>query len=451
MVLRDKTALAPALIGVLLVSCAPADDPKPVAEGSGAAFGQAPIDPCELVLDPGLAAGDESIGRIQTAIRGRPGGEMWLERLGWQLVDRARSTSDAGYYTLALQTANCLEQKHPAAPEALLLKAHTLHNQHRFAEAELTARELALRRGLWLDYAVLGDVLLERGAIPEATEAYQRMMEQRPGPEAYARAAQLRWLTGDLAGAITLMRLATRTQGSQAEPAAWLLARLAILELYAGNRAAASEQASAALHAVAEYPPALYAQGRLALADGQPADAIAPLRRAADLTGSPEYQWALLEALTAAGAHGEATAIAAALETAGEIVDRRTVALYRATHGRDPSRAVALATRELEDRRDIYTLDALAWSLYAAGRVAEAVPLVSQFLILGTADPRLYLHAAAILSAAGDTEQAALCSARARAARHVLLPSEQRWLETPATTPQPRDSHAMPLTLAAQR
>ena len=70
------------------------------------------------------------------------------------------------------------------------------------------ARRLVQQRGLSFDYGLLGDALMEQGKLGDAVEAYQRMMNLKPDLRAYARAAHMRWLKGDLEGAIEAMQLA---------------------------------------------------------------------------------------------------------------------------------------------------------------------------------------------------------------------------------------------------
>jgi predicted Zn-dependent protease len=99
----------------------------------------------------------------------------------------------------------CLDGKKPGCAEALLLRSHVLNSLHKFKEAEQMARELVKKRGMHFDYGVLGDALMEQGKLDEAVVAYQAMMDQKPSPQAYSRPAHMRWLKGDLPGAIELM------------------------------------------------------------------------------------------------------------------------------------------------------------------------------------------------------------------------------------------------------
>ena len=145
-------------------------------------------DPCAIVLmlsaNPvprDTSSIDKSIERYQKAVSRTPESVPRLERLGWAFVEKARTTRDAGYYKLAEQTALCIEKQAPDSVESLLLYGHVLHNLHRFREAEELARRLIGQRGLWFDFALLGDVLVERGALdaPQRPRQGQRLQRRR--------------------------------------------------------------------------------------------------------------------------------------------------------------------------------------------------------------------------------------------------------------------------------
>jgi tetratricopeptide (TPR) repeat protein len=351
------------------------------------------------------------------------------ERLGWTFIAKARRSFDPGFYKLAEQCALCLAAQQPNSAEALLLQGYVLHQMHRFPDAETLARQLVAQRGLWFDYGLLGDVLMEQGKLADAVDAYQRMMDQKPGPQAYSRAAHLRWLTGDLAGAIAVMQMATGMGGSHdSEAAAWFHVRLALYEWQAGHVSQASTHLEAALALQPEYPPALLARGRMLLADSNAATALEPLTRAAQLNPLPEYQWVLSDALRAAGQVKAAQAVAMHLKQRSAVEDRRTFALYLATTGQEIETAVRLAEEELAVRADVFTLDTLAWALHAAGRYDEARTVSERALTVGTQEARLFYHAGVIAAAVGQADEATHWFARATALSQMLLPSEREHL-----------------------
>ena len=391
-----------------------------------------PPESCRFVLAPlaGDKAIDREIAQQQAIVLGDASRETAaIERLGWLFVKKARLSFDAGFYKLAEQCAACLEAHNSKGPETLLLRAHALQSLHHFREAEAAARELVNLRQLPFDYGVLGDILIDQGQIREGAAAYQKMVDLRPDFQSYARAAQVRWLTGDLNGAIELMNLATSASSpNDPEAGAWAFTRLALYQLQRGATNKPLQSCDAALSLENEYAPAMLARGRTLLALNRANDAVVELQRAAKLNPLPEYQWTLAEALNLTGDRDQAAKIESQLAGAST-EDSRTLSLYLATRHRDVERAVALAQQELINRGDVFTHDALAWALAAAGRATEAQTHIDKALSEGTSDPRLYLHAGIIAALNNDNSQAKRFLDQAAATQQMLLPSERVQLD----------------------
>lgn len=388
-------------------------------------------DPCRIVLTPqeGSDRLQPQIARAQEQAERLPNPIPALERLGWLFVAKSRVTSDPGYYKLAEQCAECIESKRPGSLEALLLRGHVLHNLHRFKEAEKIARKLVSMRESAFDHGLLGDVLMEQGRLAEAADAYQKMMDLKPSLQAYSRAAHLRWLKGDLSGAIEMMTMAARAGSPRdSESVAWVYTRLALYHLQAGEIRSAALACDAALDYEKDYAPALLARGRVLLARGEPTKAVEPLRRAIERNPLPEYAWVLADALEAAGRSQEAQAVEAELRKHGAVSDPRTFSLYLATRRQDIETALRLAQEELETRADAFTLDAFAWSLAAAGKAGEAKAAIERALSSGTQDARLFYHAGVIASASGSRTEARVWFRKAAAIQQMLLPSEREQL-----------------------
>ena len=379
----------------------------------------------ELVLTPqtGAAPEDVEIRRWQTRAEasganpstssGRAAGADDFEKLGWAFVAKARRTLDGAYYTLAEKTADAMDTQFGASAEARSLRGHAWENMHRFGDAEKLARQLVAERGAPEDFALLSDALMEQGRLGEAVETLQQLVNLKPGVEAYSRIAHVRWLKGDLPGAIAMMEAASRaTSPREAEVCAWTLARLADFYLRAGRLDAASNAAEAAATRVPDYPPALLARGRGLLAQEKISEAVTQLQRAAALNPLPDYQWWLADALRAANRADEAAKIEAMLKTRGAASDPRTTALFLATRGIEPTTAVRLAREELENRGDVFSHDALAWALVASGEVAAADGEMRAALAEHTADARLFFHAGEIALARGGADTGGARAAR---------------------------------------
>lgn len=385
---------------------------------------------CVVALAPD-AGRDDEIRRLQEQARAAKDSTSALEQLGYRYIGRARMLNDPGDYKLAEKAAECIEARQPGEATALLLRAHVLHQLHRFSEAEAIARRLVGMREFVLDYGVLGDALLEQGKVAEAGDAYQKMIDVKPFYQSYVRAAHLRWLRGDLAGALELAHLAINAASPRdRESIAWAHTRLAHYELQRGHLDAAERAVTSALTYVPQYAAALLARGRVRLAQGREREALEALQKAAGLNPLPEYQWALADALRLNGRDSDAARVENELVERGETEDPRTLALFLATRRREAARALALVERELTVRADVFTHDAHAWALLSAGRPAEAEAAMARALAEGTSDARLFLHAASIASANGLRADARGWLRKAEALKFTLLPSELDELRT---------------------
>ncbi len=358
-----------------------------------------------------------------------------LEQLGWAYSAYAKEKESQEHHYLTAQIAECIADVHGAGPEAKLLQAHALHQQHQFSESEEVARQLVSQRGLWFDHAVLGDALLEQGKLEAAEQAYQAMVDLKPGPEAYGRIGQLRWLKGDLEGAIEMYALAARST-SPRDPGASAFWRTRLANVLWVNRqdSAATEVLADVLDQTDSYTPALHLYARILLANNQPQSAVEILNRTIGLREEPEYLWTLWEVLNATGKNNSALKIQQRLVELGTQNDPRTASLFLSTIQENVRHAELLARIETSKRRDALTLDALAFALLQLNQVEQADIILQEALETGLQDPRLFLHATLIANKKGDVELARDWMQRTDAFRHLLMPSERKLLATLATT-----------------
>jgi hypothetical protein len=134
-------------------------------------------------------------------------------------------------------------------------------------------------------------------------------------------------------------------------------------------------------------------------AQGRHADAVALLRERQAAANHPENLYELAEALERAGSRKEARAAFTAFEAAalkesvGSDNANRELVFYYVDHGRKPAEALRLAEAESAVRRDVYTIDAEAWALWAGGKKAEARRTLENALAVGVRDPRVLQHA----------------------------------------------------------
>lgn len=384
-----------------------------------------------LIPHDGDEAVDERIRKAQERVAsGQVPVASW-EALGWAFVAKARQSFDAGYYTLAEACADEIEGIEDEASEALLLRGHVAHNLHRFSEAEEIARTLTEREGGPFDFLLLGDALIEQGKINEAIEAYQTAVDMRPDLQSYARVGWVRWMIGDVPGAIEATKRAVKA-GSPQDPdsLAWALTQLAGFYFHQSQVGEAERVVSKAVTYIPDYPPALLLRGRMLMDSGDFEEAVSVLEKAAEKNPQPQYQWALLEAMAEADATAGAKKLRDSFHATAERLDPRTYALYQATKGEKIGLAVDLAEAELEERQDIYTHDAMAWALCAKGQLEEAQVHMDEALSVLTDDGRLYLHAAVIARRLGNLDEARDWFSAASDLKHTLFPSERRILKS---------------------
>jgi tetratricopeptide (TPR) repeat protein len=326
-----------------------------------------------------------------------------------------------------------------------------MHSRHRFAEAEALGRRLISDRGAAADFALLGDALYDEGRVTEAADAYQHMVNLKPGLDSYARAANIRWIKGDLAGAIELQTLAVRA-GGPGDPGAlaWSLVRLGQLVWQQGDAMSATALAARALEYVPEFAPGLLLQGRLLLASDHATEALVPLARAAQLLPLPEPRWVYAEALRATGKNLEAAAVEEKIVREGVAEDPRTVALFLATRGKDSATAVRLTATELKNRSDVMTHAAMALAYAEDGQLEKAQTQTKAALGEGTIDARLLLLTGRVAALSRQPGAEALLR-RAQQLSPLLLPSERRLLDDSLTLLPGSGSAANPNEITHQK
>lgn len=352
---------------------------------------------------------DDAIRAAQRAVRGNPRRTRPLLELAQAFIRKARERSDPGSYEQARDAVDRALRIDRDDAVALQLQAHLFMQDHRFREAREAARRIIARHpNSSVAYGVLGDAEMEVGHYAAAEQAYQRMNDMRPNLASYARASWMRWLLGDIEGAIEAGQRAVAAGSPRSpEEVAWTAAQLGNLYLAVDDLDQAAQQYAAALRLFPDHPPSEFGLGRVAEARGNLAEAVTHYQAAVRGSAISEHLAALAEALDAAGRAPEAREVTAQLERAGRRSDPRTLALFYANRDVEHEAAVALVRRELTNREDdVYTQDALAWALFRAGGLDEAQAMSVRARRLNTPEARFLFHGGMIALARGDRAEA---------------------------------------------
>lgn len=330
------------------------------------------------------------------------------------LVRLQRVDSDAAAVVKAEQRLRAFLARVPGHYEAQRMLGTVLLSQHRFRDAIREAQKARAidPRDAWND-GVAGDAHLELGEYGEAFAAFDRMSQLRPGPAAYARVAYALELKGDLQGALDTMKMAADgTSAHDAEGQAWHYAQLGNLLLQMGRTGDAKREFERAAFTFPDHPYAMNGFARLKIAEGDFAGALAIYSRLLAKTPTPELAAVAGDLHARLGQRDQAEAHYARAETleregwASEEPQPQALARFLAERDRDLSEAVKLAEEAAGKRRDIFTMDALAWSYFKAGRLADARKAADEALRTGSHDARIVYHAAAIRAAQGDARSA---------------------------------------------
>jgi tetratricopeptide (TPR) repeat protein len=372
------------------------------------------------------ATGD-LIKRLQARVKRNPEDHAGYAELGAAFLQKGRETADAADYELskgALEKSLDLLSNDPAAAFAMTQMAVVCMVEHRFEDAESWAQKaLALGSGDPAPWAIAGDALADIGDYKGALEAYSRLKSSYGSQDenlahSYQRDSRmsfLRFVVGDTQGAIQLMRSALRTAMETHMPGeniAWSQYQLGEEFFLAGETNAAEKAYVASLEECPNYYRALAGLAKVRASQDKFADAVTLYKEAIARVPYPEYAAALgdiyqrLGRLEDAKKQFELVEFIGYLSQINQQIHNRDLALFYADHEMKLQQSLALARRELEVRRDIYTWDVLAWSLFKNDKPQEAAEAISHALEQGTQDPQLFFHAGMIYERLGDSAKA---------------------------------------------
>ena len=372
-------------------------------------------------------ATDDLIKSLQARVKRYPQDHAGYAGLGAAYLQKGRETADAADYELAkgaLEKSLDLLSNDPAAAFAMTQMAVVCMVEHRFEDALTWAQKAqALGSGDPSPWAIAGDALADMGDYKGASEAYSRLKSSYGSEDeklAYSyqresRMSFLRFVAGDTQGAIQLMSSAVRTATETHMPAeniAWSQYQLGEEFFLAGETNAAEKAYLASLEECPKHYRALAGLAKVRASQGRYDDAVKLYKEAIAKVPYPEYAAALgdiynkLGRLEDAKKQYELVEFIGYLSQVNQQIHNRDLALFYADHDLKLHESLALAQKELEVRRDIYTWDVLAWSLFKNDKTQEAAEAIAHALEQGTKDPQLFFHAGMVYEKAGDSAKA---------------------------------------------
>ncbi len=332
-------------------------------------------------------------------------------RLAEILLRKARIETDASRAIEAERVLRIVLAHEPSEYSALKLLGAVLLSQHRFTEAaEIARRAMTVNAHDAWSYGVLGDALVELGRYDEAFTAFDSMVRLRPDAASYARVAYAHELQGRLDEALRHMQMATEsTSAHDPESIAWHHVQVGGLLFQMGRIDDAAREFARADYVFPNHPYARSGLARVAAARGNYSQALESYRTLMAEAATPELAATIGDLLARLGdrqAAEEMYAEAESLEREGwKMEEPQPAALARmlAERGRKIDEAVTLAEQAARVRHDIFTMDALAWAYFRAGRIPDARAASLEALRTGSMDRRIRCHAKAIEEGNADT------------------------------------------------
>jgi tetratricopeptide (TPR) repeat protein len=363
----------------------------------------------EIEAVPALSKSDHEIATLAANARLTPHNAVVWAKLGDALMQKARETADASYYTRAEKAYRQALALNPKNITALVGMAWVNGGRHEFEQSiDWAHRALALDPGNNDAYGLIGDADVEMGNYTAAYADYQKMLDLRPDLSSYSRGGHLVWLMGDSRKAILLMVKAIGTGGPYAENTAWCRAQLALILNSLGALPAAENTIRAAVKVAPNNYQVLAALGKIEAAKKDFPAAIDAYRRSVAIVPTHDALTALGDLYRLTGDLPNAEKQYALVETihrlqkANGVRGDWQIAQFDADHDRNLPEALSEMQAEYKTRPNVYVADTLAWCYYKNGRYQEAEEMSEKALSRRTPEASFLFHAGMIEAKLGD-------------------------------------------------
>jgi tetratricopeptide (TPR) repeat protein len=349
----------------------------------------------------------QRIEGLQAQVREAPSDPDGYAELGLAYLQQVRETGDPTFYPRAQGAFGQALRLDPTNFTATSGLGSLALARHDFRGAlELGERAARISPGVARNFGMIADAQIELGRYGGAERTLQHYVDVKPELSSYARVSYFRELHGDLAGALSAMRLAVSAGGGTPENVGYVQSLVGKLEFDSGDYRAAEGSYRAALSIDPGFPAAIAGVARVEAANGDYDAAIRRLRSLVQRLPLPEYVIALGDTEQAAGMTAAAerdyglVGVEIQLLQANGVNTDAELALFEADHG-DPSRAVELAAGAWMAAPSVRSADAYAWALSSAGQDSQALAMSARAMRLGSRDP-LFLYHAGIVALRAD-------------------------------------------------
>jgi tetratricopeptide (TPR) repeat protein len=302
-----------------------------------------------------------------------------------------------------------------------LLQAHIDLTLHRFDAARQVLERCPELAESSFGHALAGDLELQSGNFAAASTSYEAALAEDPGWDNLARLAHLHAVLGNAAKADELyVQAEDELTAKQMRAFAWLELQRGQLAFRRGELGCAEERYERANRAYSGYWLVDDCRAELLAANARWQAARSLYEEVVARVDRPEL-WHALGDVTAAGGdprraqtyHERALAGYTRSVRQGDQHYVHHLAHFYLDVCHDVGEALRYAHRDVELRRNPWTMSLLAWSTYMAGRPAEALDLVSDASASGIVEAELFRQWATIYQANHRVAEAEHFAARA--------------------------------------
>ncbi len=400
------------IVGALACAAAAA---LAVGDGDGEVLSR--LAPYRLPLGAPADIGSE-IAALEANVSRDPTAALDRAALASLYLKKAKAVNDPAAYgashDMARKSLELLPHDNPGAKMTL---AGIAEARHDFPEARRLACEvLKDRPGHPEALALLVTAGLGVGAWDEALRAAEELSDWLPTMGSWTLLALALEARGrDFEASHAFHAAISAEDLGESEGSAWARALLARHFMRRGRMAEARDLLNEALRIVPVHPKALGLLAELEARQGRTQAAERLYTRAFQKTRDPHFLIDLAVTLAGRGDAAGADARFAEAESllrqeiaAGEFGHRGELTHMLLHRGRpeDLPEALVLANEEARRRRDLETLENLAWALSRAGRWLEARAVVREAIASGARRPELYSRAAEVERALGNSSRA---------------------------------------------
>lgn len=322
-------------------------------------------------------------------------------------LQKARETGDSSFYEKAESAVGKSLATTPDNYEGTVLASKVAISKHQFSRAlEFAKKTVDLKPESSYTYAILGDAHLELGDVRKAKEAYAKMHEINPGLDSFSRISRVNYLLGDTESAVEMMENAYNSglkSSTSKENIAWTQVMIGLYHFNQGEFDKAEKHYNNSMDILEDYYLGLEHLAELNAVRGNLETARQQYLKVIELNPAPEFYAALADVYEELGNTEKSEEYRKTAKSSLEkYVDEGDVGYYRALanfyadNDIELDKALDLAKKDLELRKEIYAYDTLAWMYYKNKNLDSAKLLIRKALEYGTKDAELYYHAGMI-------------------------------------------------------